>query len=85
MVDRNILTDRICGSGLYFYWPNALHWNFLAGRSGISLLTESVVLEYPYLLTILSSNILYWNILAHEIFCTGIFLLTHCFVLEYPY
>jgi hypothetical protein len=51
--------------------------------TGISLLAEYVVLEYPYWL-----NMLYWNIPTDRIFCTGIslptvyFVLTEYFVLQ---
>ena len=47
---------------------------------GTSLLTECVVLEYPYWL-----NVLCWNIPTDQVFGTGISLRAECFVLEYPY
>jgi hypothetical protein len=47
--------------------------------TGMSLLAEYFVLEYPYWL-----NIIYWNIPTDGIFCTEISLLAEYFVLEYP-
>jgi hypothetical protein len=48
--------------------------------TGISLLTEYFILEYPWWL-----NVLNWNILTDWIFYTGISLEAECFEQKYPY
>ena len=62
------------------YWNTPADWftDWLC-CTGISLLTDHVVLEYPCWLTIL-----YWNILTGRLCCSGMSLLTDYFVLEYP-